>query len=552
MNNTLKLYRLKHVIPFMHQSQSSTGNSYIELQKKISQNCTNPSSNWKPVTASKKSEQDVYDYILRSLDGSKEDTPDYSICSIWNYNVGNGKELRYVNRSSPGINLAFDFKITNVELFLFSNHVGFICFEIVLPPDINDYDTFIEFQNELKEFSFTKKDSFLLEQAYKLSLMNTDIDDNANLFCGTKCVNQYNKERWIKNSCLAKVKSQFDKDLIHIKENDVSPSRKQIIFYRTFNIGVWADLILKRLLEDSSVFIEFYANRTTNINDDIIRTPDKSILFSYYVVDDLKLSEKDIHDNVFRIANGYNNKYIVNISFKDYFEPLSGIIWYASRQGCGCIVYPPLSKSKYFNGKFRTKIMDDYFILYIVLLNQMLGLAYYAKTISTSFPSDIKRYTSPDKELYFKLSTVSTELNLFLMKCVCTSVSSIQQQNEFNYYVKQQLHIEEDIDALTKGLQKLNALQDSLIKKEEEDKNSSMNQRLTISIAFLSLLAAISAICDSKALFWDNNPLTFFDQYQYHPFFDIALLIVAIISIQVVINIVIIIFSKKKKQRDQS
>ena len=91
---------------------------------------------------------------------------------------------------------------------------------------------------------------------------------------------------------------------------------------------------------------------------------------------------------------------------------------------------------------------------------------------------------------------LETEINTFLVKTVYTSVSFIEHHNGFYNYVKERLHIDEDINSLTLGLHSLEELME--MKREEE--KSLEADKVNVGLGILSLLVIFSAVWDLVSL----------------------------------------------------
>lgn len=114
--------------------------------------------------------------------------------------------------------------------------------------------------------------------------------------------------------------------------------------------------------------------------------------------------------------------------------------------------------------------MNDYFLLYIRVIYQSFSLMKYAVYTSEVLPNDFMTYLQISEEtesLSDKISRISTEISLFLVKSVATSVSHIQHQNDFYSYLYEQFKIKEDISCVTAGLDVLNELQNETVRKKQ-------------------------------------------------------------------------------------
>ena len=151
--------------------------------------------------------------------------------------------------------------------------------------------------------------------------------------------------------------------------------------------------------------------------------------------------------------------------------------------------------------------MNDYFLLYIRVIYQSYSLMRYAVSTSKILPNDYLTYVNIGDEtenIAKKISEISAEISLFLVKSVVTSVSHVHHQNEFYDYLIERLQIKEDAASVTAGLAALNELQhETLLEKqnqereEEQQREKIADDRFQIGLGLMTFLAALSAVLDS-------------------------------------------------------
>lgn len=117
------------------------------------------------------------------------------------------------------------------------------------------------------------------------------------------------------------------------------------------------------------------------------------------------------------------------------------------------------------------------------------------------------------------METIEKQIDLFLIKSVFGSISSVEHHNEMYQHGKDILRIHEEIDSLTDGLKALRSLEKEQIKaiKHEEKNNleeakkqraTKLQQAVTL-FGLLSVFSAISAAKTVSSFFGEFNELAF-------------------------------------------
>ncbi len=317
------------------------------------------------------------------------------------------------------------FYCRDLGLLIFRNGIGFIWYEAEFNRDISAGE-YVKLQHDFKELARTHSDSFLRKTGYD------------------------------------KVKKE--------------------VVCEPFCMGNW----LAKLMCAEELGIRFWAERETNEVDRKIRIPDKALLFQYAFID--KVTDYPIDDFIFRIANGYDEKYNApnNIDDKIY-RPFGNINYYFSKSGMSCVVANMDSNESFFGSQFREKYTRDYFFIYMLLLYQSYSCAHYSRLL-TKLPADESAFNKK-AEYVEKLESLNEQINLFLVKSVFESVSNVHHQNDVYRYGKKELCIEEDIQSLTVGLEAL--------KDMERDKR---DRKVDSALVIFGFMVVISAWIDGLNL----------------------------------------------------
>ena len=564
--------KFRYIVPFMHYSHTPGDNTYKIINESLRSN-----KDWIPRSLFLKKEQDIYDYILDSMNGAERYDPiiekslgtGNGICSAWAREAGDKGLCRYIDRKGDK-NIIIDFRIINVELYMFWNHVGLVCYEIEFDHSLikNAYslDDVFEFQNQFIEFGRRGDGKYLLEELSKIYGVSeqvlTDIPVSGKNEEYVELQNQDKEVNWMAREKISPSNRNIlinRKYQIHKAAASGSKIAKtfNLTVFKPLNMGFWINHILEPIKDLDGIYIEYFSSRKPfpGRSSNIV-IPDKSIVFSYLVseIND----QNELYTKTYRLATGYTERHNPLSDNSVFWNHSTGVLWYGSQQGCGRVIARGEMQSTYYEDMVRSKGLDDYYIMYLLELNQKYGLIYYGKAITEELTQDVDQYVRDNEDLRKKLLRLNAEINLFLMKCSYTSVSNIQKQNEFYFYIRKQLNIEEDINSIKSGLEGLSVLQDSLAQRERERKEAAVSERksksdrmLNISLGMLSLLAVISAISDAKALLWNGNLLQKIKMIPQHPYFAALFAFIIIIAIIALINFFRYIMELKKEADEE-
>ena len=378
----------------------------------------------------------------------------YSIilnCFVQNEQQSNiGCSFSYCLEKKPILSLNYsrfedDFTVSvwDMGIFLFRTGVGLIWYEFSVPDDTS-LEQMVLFQNEFKELSYARFVSRRSEsQNYTFSLA----DDH-------------------------------EQPLL---------------------MGHWIDSILKGMPFE----YDYFASRQDPLEENH-SVCDKALIFLYLASG--KSEKENVFDDLYHLTNGYNDRYQRKGSFADeIIEPFENAFCYASASGCGYFAVPKESNMNFYLRTFKKKIMLDYFLLYILALYQSYSLLKFTKEMQSELSAEPKIYMEDSADTLQTLKRLETEINVFLIKSVYSSVSHIGHQNDYYEYVIQRLKVSENIDGLTVGLESLQKLQESRerdrlaeIEKQENLEQEVSDDRLNIGLGLISILAIISAISDGN------------------------------------------------------
>lgn len=495
-------YRIRYVIPFEIDIENS---SFEQVCRKVEGYTDYPYSFLGEINTSyaghwirsslRKGEQDVYPYIVDefAFDGctDADGTIGKTGC-FWKYSLfeDHPLQLEYTdgkNYEQSGKKRVLS--ISDMGLYIFRSGIGLIWYEI--QGDAHTFETskkLIEFQNVMKELN------------------------RAN-----------NNHLWIKSQAL-----HFpEKYLTEAYHTEVVP----------FMLGNWiaerlqfleVGFLAQRNNSYASLLRDFYYKgldkKERNRKELYYLLPkncaDKALAFSYVVFRRGKdwVKNEDSLKTAYYLASGYKESYEMSSDIDTVVKnPFSNVYWMAAREGCGYFAWEGEKNRIFFEKNQYAKIMNDYFLLYIRAVYQSYSLMRYAVLVSGKLSNDYHVYVNVNdktEQLSKQISAISTEINLFLVKSIVTSVSYVHHQNEFYDYLVERMQIKEDAESVTAGLSSLKELQhETLIKKQNNQKAIELNERETeaqrekeadnmfqIGLGLMTFLAVISAVTDSYGI----------------------------------------------------
>lgn len=521
MNKEIHTYRLRYLIPFTFQN-------YQKLY-----NTLKNSEDWAITNVLQQQEQDVYSFILNSFSTQESETHPGSAWLLSPYEKdGRLPVLSYHAKDDVPLKLS----ITEAGLFLFQSCVGFFWYEIQMGKSITP-TKLIEIQNQIKELNrhANIEHFFLISEENirftfeKEALLEQEPENTRCFYCKTPY------------PCYIKWS-----DIIHVdsSENTAADSLlsyedlEPVRFYpdhktgnygfvcnrlQKFTLGNWIASLLYALSPNILFFTEkknclCSLPSLSEYSSYPAKVPDRALLFTYAVFDLTQTdagSELLFLESAFNLTNGYKESYEMNTHIEsDMYRPFQNTIWYATREGCGYYVKTEENASDFFRHNMKQKIMNDYFILYVILLYQSYSLLRFSKLTVENLSAVSDTYTSDPGRHIKILQKLNCEINTFLVKGIHTSVSSVNHQNLFFHYVMQALHIESDIKSVTLGLDALLKLQNEIekqqateIEKEGEEARRATDDAMNNSLGLLSMLAIISALTDGLGFLSEINAI---------------------------------------------
>ena len=306
--------------------------------------------------------------------------------------------------------------------------------------------------------------------------------------------------------------------------------------YKSFILGDW----ITRILAPIEGSLKFYSSRENicRADDSAYFVPDKALLFNYVVFGSVDDSYDELVKNAYYLSKGYKSTYKVEEHVEEtLYRPFSNAVWSVSKEGAGYYLIAEVDNTLYYTGDkgLYQKVINDYFLIYILALQQTYTLLRFAEIISTELTANPEKYL--DSELYYdeeeesrknaeflrlerKVRELTMQVNVFLTKNVRASVSHIQHQNDFYIYAKDRLNINNDIQDLTLGLESLQGLLHDSKQQWDAEEEGRRDEKINIALGLFSVVAFISAVYDCESLikdfFMSNEGTTMGSSLMWH------------------------------------
>mgnify|MGYP003290309481 CR=1 FL=1 len=492
-------YRIRYVVPFevelgnrTFEQVCSTIDGYIDYPYTFLGKTNKAFSGQWVRKSLRKGEQDVYDYIVDEfvyLDDIHPMTTIEKTGCFWSYSSFAKRpfemeftEGKYYDTSKVKISISID----DMGLYVFRSGVGFFWYEMQAEENAFRNSTeLIKFQSVIKELN-----------------------------------RSFSNHLWVKGDAF-ETAEEYSTEVIPFMLGNWIAERLQFlnVSFAAQRKNAYASL-LGKIYHKKLKREERHAKLNSLYDLLPAMCPDKALMFSYVVFerDENWVKNKDSLRTAYYLTSGYKESYEMSDDIENVVKnPFSNVYWMAAREGCGYYAWQCEKNNQFFTNNQYSKIMNDYFLLYIRAIYQSYSLMRYAVSTSKVLPNDYHTYVDVNDEtekIAKKISDLSARISLFLVKSVVTSVSHIHHQNEFYDYLIERLQIKEDADSVTAGLAALNELQhETLLEKQnnqerielverekEEQREKEADNRFQMGLGLMTFLAAISAVTDAYGI----------------------------------------------------
>ncbi len=501
-------YLLRYIVPFSYDSSDDEIAAYNRTVAALK-----ASTRWTQILDTG-GQSDCYAYMkeLYSMHGEAE-LNNTAVGSVWKFEI-DGQKSPYVNiLYEVSSDIKYAAHISNAGLFLTKNGIGLFWYEVEFDAEEGvELNDFVQFQNHFKELAIKEKESdisYVLSEQIKIAYADRP-DICAELDAVSiemKKQNEENKTKGISESSWQKNKRyltlfnkfapvtleyitseckrqslRFDECEITVTEiYDIKGQKQLRVAYDmvlTKQFGIWVD----KCLTDLQTRIVYYPERKGKKNT----YPDKAVLYNFLA---FKTDKATLETVAYHLSNGYDKKYKKPHDIKErMYSPFDNIIWYTEKEGCGIYAtYTKDNKGFVVNG-LVDRVKDDYFMLYMSLLQQSYTLLHMSEEIATRVSANKADVLRSNSAMTRYLEDLETRISLFIVKNVYASVSHIGHHNLFYNYVEKQLRIKEDIETLRDGLNALDEIHRRREMEEEEKRSEKMNHAFTV-IAIIGVLS---------------------------------------------------------------
>ena len=401
-------------------------------------------------------EQDIYDHILRNFSDQPDDR--HTIGSVWDIDLAQlpdtPKTLAWFPDQSK--DEFFTIHVSQLGIYLFYNSIGFFWYELEIDKkeQMNEEELTL-FQYYLKEINRKERKKsgavlYAMDPRFHFPVENRD-EILRKIAAGDNGFYRFDQKTVTRNG-----------KALHENETELPGDTVRGTMFRRFTLGHWAGEILQSLAGNGIElrYFEFSTDTMQNVEertDSKIIVPEKATLFNYVGIPEEKIDR--LPEYAFYLSNGYKRSYLYSESdLREARFLFANVCCYASHEGCGYYYVPTDSNRSFFESTMKTRIMLDYFLLYILVLHQYYSLIMYAGKIAEELPSRPEDYIH-DEITQEKLEELIVEINTFYIKSVNASVSMMGHQNDFYEYLIERLRIKESARSVSSGLDAIAAIQ---------------------------------------------------------------------------------------------
>lgn len=463
-DKNLFLKRTFHIVPFEYEMNHS------ELRNKLLNR-----EDWS-LSQMSADECDLYDHIQNEV---------YGNCALGCV-LANNKKLSLFDtfiyyKNEKKYEGKTPIEIGNFKLFLYKNGIGFFVYEIKADT-ITNSERYKVFLNKYKELSYLK--SVLFEET-------EEKNEKGECICNVISLGVW-IANLLKNLTIRFVPNRttpFTQEVIDINTNGKevkTENEKRLIIYPPKNCTL----------------------RFPEYSKDINIIPDKAICFSYVVFNPNisfdEITEEERRSFSYYSSRGFKNGtvYYEQDDNKPY-KVFRDTYWNACQEGCSYVAFPTkvnendakADKTKenlyFYENTLIKRIEYSYLYLYIRSLYESRSILKYSRQISEKLSFSVKEYNKGEQ--FKEVSNLYAKINLFRTKVLSSSVSFTSIHVDFYHFVKGALHIDEDAEKLTQGLDALNDLQ-------SEINSNKVNFVLTF-ISSIQAITLIASIFDLVCIF---------------------------------------------------
>lgn len=384
----------------------------------------------------------------------------------------------------------YSFEISEINLFIFKNKVGFITIDIC--PHVNTIKSIMDFNYIIKSAIHSKKYYFVYKKEKEFIISNGSQDNEKELITHDKKIPY----------------KPFEGDAGETQNRD-----GLFIFCYEFNFLT----VIKELLKEikATSFFNNMNRSSGNIE------PKKALIFSSVIIEKPE-DGRDLRRHLYYMRRVYKDSYLpssFDLSFskenEEIFQPFENSLWGFSKEACANIILHTGNQSTddFFKDGYKARL-DNYLFLYVLALNQYFGLIDFARR-STQFPDKVKKF---DEENRLELHKISEEIKFFYLKYIYSEVSLITHQSQFYNKAYNILNIKklleevhyqsESINSLIEKHEQLEQNKKEQAKEEKEKSNDFKVKFISVAALIFVLIATYEALWSASTFFADHYSKT--------------------------------------------
>lgn len=469
---------------------------------------------------------DLYEFLINEFSSLKSESDENKQGCFWKYQSINEDALLELTFKETSTAVPITITLENMGLYIFQTGIGMLWYSTDIRCDEQlDYNRMETFQHIFKELNDELHIRYWIDNCISISsskAINGDICEaihnllfkkDKNLFAEMNSLDKmvpFSLGNWLAEKLdflnvtyFNGSKNNYPKDLLAFYSRECL--KKEFAF-------------LSNGTETENEKIKNSKNEWLSYLDQLTVQPDyaglfpamcpnKALIFSYvYFSADEDIPDAMLPDRInmaYNLTNGYDKKILMSNSIKNsVMNPFHDVLWYTTKEGCGYYAWGK-DNNFFYNNIAPYRIVANYFLLYIKVLYHSYSLLHFSNLLSKEDISpDLDKYllfkgaSGIDKDIYEKLSSLRTRINLFLLKSTVTSVSHIHHHNEFYLYNERQLYIKDDIRSVSIGLDVLEQLLKSQLEKEETKNDAQMQKGMSRILALITVMTLASVLND--------------------------------------------------------
>ena len=218
----------------------------------------------------------------------------------------------------------------------------------------------------------------------------------------------------------------------------------------------------------------------------------KPLVFSYLLLDRYP---QDLGRLLFNLRTNFKASYQVPAQDLDpavargVYHPFENVYWGTSLNGtvcCACLTEDARAND-FFSTVFPSNLRQTYDLLFLLRQHQRYAVENYQALFMGLGDGLDSGSAEKAKAAYDRIRALQDRCTTFRLKCIYQDPSSVEHINDFDHFLRANLHIEENLAAFESSLRRLDALAQGIKEKldaarEEKKRLRELRQERTVSI----------------------------------------------------------------------